>query len=294
MDRSRVTILGVPIDSVGESGGTGHGPAALRDALVPEGLDDAGDTARQIHGTARDPDNGWLAFEDNLAVAIELRERIAGMVAAGRVPLVLGGCCALVPGVLAGLRDSLGEIGLAYVDGHLDLLTGETSPTGEAADMPVATALGIAPSELLDCLGETPVVDPARIAFAGPRDEEEARLVGTLPEDLGINGIMRRDDLRGADLGAVGSRLAEIASGADDGPFWLHLDVDVLDLAVFPATDYLMDDGLDFGELAAILGPIGSSPRLAGASVACFNPDRDPDGSCGRTLAGLMRQTLIK
>ena len=32
-------------------------------------------------------------------------------------------------------------------------------------------------------------------------------------------------------------------------PFWLHLDLDVLDEVVFPATDYLMPNGLDLDQL---------------------------------------------
>lgn len=293
MDRDRITLLGVPIDSVGQSGGTETGPSALREALAAEGLDDAGDTIRQIHGTERDPDHGWLALGDNLAVTAEVRERVADLAGSGRLPLVLGGCCALVPGALAGMRDSLGEIGLAYVDGHLDLLTGDTSPTGEAADMPAATVLGLAPPQLLARVAPVPVADPARVAFAGARDEEEERLVSTLPGELGLTWIRWRRNLRGADLAATGVGLVETASGEDRRPFWLHLDVDVLDRDVFPATDYLMDDGLDLAELTQILEPVGASPRLAGASIACFNPDREPAGQCARALADLMRQTLI-
>jgi arginase len=40
------------------------------------------------------------------------------------------------------------------------------------------------------------------------------------------------------------------------GPFWLHLDVDVLDEAVFPATAYPQPDGLDWGDLAALLAAL--------------------------------------
>ena len=71
-------------------------------------------------------------------------------VAEGRVPVVLGGCCTLVPGALAGARDALGESGLAYLDGHFDLYEGETSQTGEAADFPLAAAIGLAPDRWAD------------------------------------------------------------------------------------------------------------------------------------------------
>ncbi len=291
MDRGRLTLLGVPIDSVGEAGGTEHGPAGLRKHLSP-GLDDAGDTAVQLRGGVRDPGSGWLDLDDVVRMSREVRTRVAELTAAGRVPLILGGCCTLLPGALAGARDSLGEIGLAYFDGHLDLFTGQTSPTGEGADMPVAAALGLAPPPLLEAIGPVPVVAPERTALVGARDQEEFDLISPLPEGLGIGRIVYRDELRGVDMAEAGR---SIAAGLeqDGGRFWLHLDVDILDRREFPATDYLMDDGLTRDELEALLAPVAGSRRLIGVNVTCFNPEKDPDGACGAWLAGLLEATVI-
>ena len=84
---------------------------------------------------------------------------------------------------------------------------------------------------------------------------------------------------------------AELGTG--DHRYWIHLDVDILDPGAFPATDYLMDDGLSLPELKAILLPLAESASMAGASVACFNPEKDPDGCCGATLADLLACALI-
>lgn len=290
-DRRPFTLLGVPIDSVGTAGGTELGPEKLRELLGPEGFEDAGDTKQQIHGLERDIANGWLAFDDIVQMTAEVRGAVADLTAAGQVPVLLGGCCTLLPAALAGARDSLGEIGLAYLDGHLDLFTGVTSPTGEGADMPVAAALGIAPERLLAELGETPVVAAERMALIGARDEEELEMIAPLPKDLGIGRIEYREDLRHGDLTKLGESIAaELTAG--DSRFWLHLDVDILDRDAFPATDYLMPDGLSLAELKALMTPLASSPGLAGIDVTCFNPEKDPDDSCGIALAGLMRSTL--
>jgi len=292
MDRDRLTLLGVPIDSVGREGGTELGPAVLRDNLSDAALRDAGDTEQTIRGLERDPENGWLAYPDVLKMSAEVRERVAAITAAGEVPLILGGCCTLLPAALAGARDSLGEIGLAYFDGHLDLFTGRTSPTGEGADMPVAAALGLAPPELLEVLGETPVSPPGRMVLIGARDHEELEMISPLPAGLGLGRIEYRDALRHADLDHTGRSIADELS-AGGGHFWLHLDVDVLDRAAFPATDYLMPDGLSLPELKALLAPVAASPGLIGVNVTCFNPEKDRDGACGRELADLLESTLI-
>ncbi len=291
MERGPLTLLGVPIDSVGIVGGTELGPAALRKLLGTDGFGDAGDTSQQIHGLERDPENGWLAFDDILLMSEEVRSAVAGLTAEGKVPVLLGGCCTLLPAALAGARDSLGEFGLAYFDGHLDLFTGVTSPTGEGADMPVATALGIAPGRLLDVLGEKPLVPPERVALIGARDQEELDLIAPFPAGLGIGRIEYRDDLRHADLDRVGRSIeAELTSGGSK--FWLHLDVDILDRDAFPATDYLMPDGLSLAELRSLIAPLASSPGLIGFNLTCFNPEKDPDGTCGQALAQLVRSAL--
>lgn len=291
MARGPLTLLGVPIDSVGTAGGTELGPAALRELLGADGFEEAGDTDRQIRGLERDTRSGWLAFDDVIAVTAEVRSRVAQLTGDGKVPVLLGGCCTLLPGALAGARDSLGEIGLAYFDGHLDLFTGQTSPTGEGADFPVAATLGIAPDELLETIGDVPLVKPGNMALVGARDQEELDLIAPFPEGLGIGRIEYRDALRHADLEATGESIeSELTDG--DGKFWLHLDVDVLDRDAFPATDYLMPDGLSMDELRTLIGPVASSPGLIGVDVTCFNPEKDHDGSCGTELADLLRGTL--
>jgi arginase len=91
-----------------------------------------------------------------------------------------------------------------------------------------------------------------------------------------------------ADVGRVArDRFAAAAT-----PYWLHLDVDVLDEAAFPATDYLMPGGIDLPQLAELLLPLGEDPLLIGASVGCYNPQKDPDRRCGAALAGVLASAL--
>jgi arginase family enzyme len=59
----------------------------------------------------------------------------------------------------------------------------------------------------------------------------------------------------------------------------------VLDERVFPATDYLQPDGLDWDELAALLAPLTAAEALVGASLTCYNTDNLACGSSPRSPA---------
>ncbi len=156
-----------------------------------------------------------------------------------RIPFVMGGCCSLLPGALAGAQ-RVDPVGLVYLDGHLDLYDGTTSPTGEAADMPISVVLGRGPEVWVRAAGST--TEPERVWLVGPRDLEEALGYGH-PDPADIPGLSftDADTIRATGAGAVGRATADAAGSH---PYWVHLDVDVLDQAAFPATDYLMPGGL--------------------------------------------------
>ncbi len=286
------TFIGVPIDSVGRSGGSERGPAKLRELGLAELCDsDAGDLVVRIRGEERDSVTGIVGSADVLRTTAAIRQATAATIGAGERPLLAGGCCAELPGALAGARDVLGRIGVAYLDGHLDLYDGLTSPTGEAADMPLSVTLGWGPAAWVTACGGASA-RPQDVVPIGHRDPDELPTFERLTPKLG-DGFrhMSMDGVKADGPAAVGERVASsLAAGA--GRFWLHLDVDVLDEDVFPATDYLMPDGLDMDELVALMRPFGSSAALAGVSIGCYNPEKDPGDACGHALVDAFNSVL--
>jgi arginase len=287
------SAIGVPIDSVGRAGGTEHAPAALREAGLVErlGIADRGDLDVRIRGDERDPETGVLGSPDVLAMTAAVRSAVGQMVAAGERPLVLGGCCSLVPGALAGVRDASGPVGIANVDGHVDVYDGVTSPTGEGADMPLGVAFGREPSAWVEAAGGAST-SPAHGVVLGARDPDEAVDIAALLEgELAELLVLSPHDLRAHGLGEAGALAAErLAERA--GRYWIHLDVDVLDQRAMPATDYLMPGGLEWEELAELLAPLCSSPAVAGLSVGCLNPEKDPGGRLTRRTCDLLAGVL--
>jgi len=291
-----MVIVGAPIDSVGAAtrGDARFGcelmPTALRAAglAAAVGAPDEGDMPIRIVGREVDSETGMFGWPSVIEVTVAIRERITELLAAGKVPVVIGGCCAFVPGAIAGARDALGPVGLAYVDGHLDLYDAMTSPTREAADMPVAVISGLGPAAWCENVG-APLVAPQRLVLLGPADREEAAsLHSSMPEDLGIPV-----ELSPAVVRSIGPE--HVGRGALDrvgDKYWVHLDVDVFDQREFPATDYPISGGLSLEEATALLRPLTGSPAMIGFSVACYNPDRDPDGDCARSLVKILGEVL--
>jgi arginase len=185
----------------------------------------------------------------------------------------------------------MGRVGVAYLDGHLVLYDGVTSPTGEGADMPLSVALGRGPDQWVEVCGGASTRAPDVVPI-GYRDVDELPTLERLVPELGAGfRPVSKEAVRSEGPSAVGERVAaELSAGA--GRFWLHLDVDVLGEDVFPATDYLMPDGLTMDELVALMRPMGAAPSLIGVSLGCYNPEKDPLGVYGRALVEAFRDTL--
>jgi arginase len=285
--------IGVPIDSVGRAGGTERAPGAVRanGLLARLGARDGGDLDVRIRGEERDAETGVIGIDGVLATTEAVRAAVREVAGGGARPLLLGGCCALVPGALAGLRDALGgPPGVVLVDGHVDVYDGQSSPTGEAADMPMSVAMGLGPERWVRAAGG-PSADPARYAALGARDPEEAADIdGLLATALADVEVVGPEALRAEGPAAAGARVA--ARLGEDGRFYVHLDVDVLDEAEMPATDYLMPGGLRWEELAQLLDALCAAPALAGLSLGCLNPEKDPDGVYVERTCALLERAL--
>jgi arginase len=137
-------ILGAPIDCSGCSRGEERGPSALRAAGLSERLrlSDRGDVEAAIRDPTRDPETGVIGFAHLRAASGAIKAGVASILGREARPLVIGGCCSLLPGAIAGAREAVGPTALAFVDGHLDFYDGNTSDTGEAADMDLAILTG--------------------------------------------------------------------------------------------------------------------------------------------------------
>jgi arginase len=281
-------LLGAPLDSSGAGRGEERAPALLREAGLAErlGIADAGDVVAPLRDPVRDPSTGVIAAAQLVEASRALRDAVAATLERGERPFVLGGDCSLLPGALAGARVACGRLSLWMLDGHPDALDGETSPTGEAADMDLALVLGRGHPELTALAGEAPIVAPEDVALIGHRPAEldsdvaaEIALVPDAVEQVTAPAVRRR--------GAGRVAWATLAAGRGQ-PVWLHVDLDALDERELPAVTYTQPQGLSWSELVELLEPLIAAPDLAGMSLA----DLDADHSHARQHAGRIVDVL--
>ena len=278
-------LIQAPIDSSGAGRGEERAPAALLAAGLLERIDTDKviESDARIRDSWRDPATGVIGADQIRHAAMAIGNDVRTTLEGGRTALVTGGDCTLLLGVFLGVPRGTG---LWFVDGHADFFDGETSPTGEAADMDLAILTGHGPPGLLDA---ERLVTPSAVALLGHRPD--ALGPDTAAENARIDpGILALTALEIQDRGPrlVGEEIV----GRSVAPTWLHVDLDVLDEAAMPAVSYPQPFGLDWQEFGELLRPLAAAPDLVGISVADLNPDLDRDGEHARRTVGALAEIL--
>jgi arginase len=284
-------FVGAPMDSTGYFEGCERMPAALRAAGLAGtlGVPDLGNLQVNIADPVRDAETGIVGFTSVVAASEVISGAVSGLLAQGRRPLLIGGCCSVLIGIAAGLPAGAG---LAFIDGHADFYTGSTAPDGLAADMELAIVVGIGPAALTGMTGGDKLLDPARVVVLGPRDQTEAAAHGA-PDPVDAAPGLREiafEQIRDRGAAVAGAEAASWLAGPPG--FWIHVDLDVLSTEAMPAVDAPQPAGLDWPGLTSLVRPLVTAAGFRGMDVTILNPVKDPDGSCARRTVSWLGQVL--
>jgi arginase len=285
----------------GREPGTWRAPEALLEAGLDERLG-----VREVTGLGRPPyeldaqpgtrvRNGQTLRRFSLELGGLVREALD----AGRFPLVVGGDCSVLLGCLYGTRLASGR-GLVHVDGHSDFShpgTYDTSAVpGAAAGMDLALATGRGEPLLTEWPEiEGPLVRDEDAVQIGERDAlhpDFERYYGDLVH-TGITRLIVQDVLRDGVDAAAETAVARLRERGMDRA-WLHVDFDVLDQHVMPAVDSPGSPGLDFRQLGDLLGALLASGRIAGAGIAIYDPERDPEKRYPAPLVAMLADAFSR
>lgn len=277
-----IELIGLPFDGYGRNGHQARAATALRGAGLVAALG-AVVVDEDIVLPPPDPRRGGSSLINEpalIAMTDALNERVGRAIGSGRFPVVVGGDCAMLLGIVTGMRDHVGATGLVFVDGHEDTMPLDVSEDGEAANAEIGLLLGLTGRLLGGPLGaRLPALDRRDVVVLGPRDEAwRAQFnVGTLA-DAGV--WLAALPAVAADPAGAGARAL---SALRSEKWWLHIDLDVLDPDVF-ASQGLPDvadepGGLTWEQLHELAATMIGSGGCVGASLAIYDPDQDVDGA---------------
>jgi arginase len=279
MRQSHIAIIGAPMDLGAGRRGVDMGPSALRVASLNDRLVSLGYVVEDLGNViVEQPESHpiWHESARYLPQITHTCERIAEKVrcavAAGKVPLVLGGDHSVAIGTVAGISSFFRErderAGLIWIDAHADMNTPATSPSGNVHGMPLACCIGLGPPELTELGGFAPKVNPRNVALIGLRSVDELERLNV--RGVGVNAFTMRDiDERG-----MRTVIEEAITRACEGTagFHLSLDMDALDPREAPGVGTPVKGGFTYREAHLAMEMIGDSGRLVSIEVVEVNP----------------------
>ena len=205
----------------------------------------------------------------------------------GSLPCVIGGDHTCAGGTWTGVARTLqGNLGLIWIDAHMDSHTPATSHTGRLHGMPLAWLLGQDDDPLYGLASG--VLEPQHVCLVGVRSyepEEDARL-----RRLGVRVIFM-DELRSRGVEAVLDEALDIATAGTSG-FGVSIDLDVVTPEDAPHVGTPVAGGITSADLVSALGEIAGKPGLAAVELVEYSPRLDRDGRTARVALDLLIAAL--
>lgn len=224
------------------------------------------------------------------AVSKLCRDLAAAVAAArrgGRLPCVLGGDHSCAGGTWTGVARTLSaDLGLVWIDAHMDSHTPATSHTGRLHGMPLAWLLGLDDDPLYG-LGAG-VLKPQHVCLLGVRSyepEEDERL-----RRLGVR-VVFMEEIASRGIDAVLDEALDIATAGTSG-FGVSIDLDVIEPEEAPHVGTPAAGGVTGAELARALEDVAGRPGLAAVELVEYSPRFDHDGRTARVAVDLVAAAL--
>ncbi|EHN09006.1 Agmatinase [Patulibacter medicamentivorans] len=271
-------IVGAPMDDlVSDRPGARFGPRAIRAASCPPGPHlEAGVDAFEILEVIDFGDAPVLPADPERSHAA-IEATVGQVLAAGAIPIVLGGDHSIAEPDVRACAAKHGPVGLIHFDTHTD--------TGR-------TVFGVERSHGTPMyrLVESGHVDPTRYVQIGLRGYWPGEQEFGWQRERGITSLFMHD-VRDRGIKAVVADAVAAAAGPDGSrPVFLSVDVDVLDPAFAPGTGTPEPGGMTSADLLWACRTVAAEVELVGMDVVEVLPERI--GS--RDVTALVAERIVR
>lgn len=278
-----IRLLIVPYELGTLRKGVGRGPERLLEAGAEHELGAHGAIVeREV--LQLDRDHSEHSGDNEIDAGFDLMRMISGRVRAavrdGAFPVVLSGSCFAAVGVVGGLDEP--APGVAWFDAHADFNAPETTISGYLDGMGLRILTGgawpglVAEGEGMRTLPETAAVLVGARDFDEPeqRDLEASAVAQVPPERL-----------------RSGDQLLDAIAALEPSPsgLYLHLDLDVLDVAEAPVNVFSAPGGITAAQLEGLVEAVMASCPVRAVSLTAYDPECDPEGLVPPVAMRLLR-----
>lgn len=171
------------------------------------------------------------------------------------------------------------DIGIIWVDAHLDLHTPSTTPSQNIHGMPLATLMGYGDKLLSDLIDNK--IKPQNLVFIGTRDYEAEEL--ELLNKLGIK-IFYMDNICRNNINDVFKQAYDYLASRVNY-IGVSLDIDSMEPSQMPATGCYNPGGLLLEDVITNIAHISKQDKFIALEITEFNPLLDVNR---KTFNGIM------
>jgi agmatinase len=277
LEGADVVVLGVPVDArVTGRPGARSGPQAICAASFGPGWNvNAGGASFGLLGIVDYGDVPVGPLDPPPAVFSAVQSRVNDILAAGAIPLLMGGDHSISAPAVAACAALHGPVGLVHLDAHADVAP---SPADEPPHH-AAVVRWLVERGHVD--GERCVQVGLRGYWPGPEDRAWQTSVGMRS--------LTMDEVHDLGWAAVADTVVDAAAGR---PAYLTVDLDVIDPAFAPSVGTPEPGGLTAAEALRFVREIASRLQLVGADVVELIGVAPPGDPTAAVAERVMREVL--
>ncbi len=218
---------------------------------------------------------------------LELGQAVLRLATQDEVFCVLGGDHSSAIGTwsaVAHAKRKDGDIGLIWIDAHMDSHTPHTSETQNIHGMPLAHLLGEGTKDLTHLFDKMPALKPENLYLIGVRSYEAGE--EEILKKLGVKVVMM-EELKIRGLKTVLDEACHYVSQSTCG-YGISLDLDGIDPIDAPGVGCRVPDGISGRELVQALQETISRSQVLGLEIVEYNPLRDVDSKTVKLAVELL------